>query len=133
MLAWAHMARQGTFRGLGSWQASRAPPMSDIPFPQLHRIVTEHGSHIEPPLDAEWSDLDKLRWHAAVTRVDHGGEIDLTVEPAHVTINGESIDGLYSIKTRGNTCGAYAFYDAWTYINGIDHGLRIAEGRRERI
>lgn len=37
----------------------------------VQRVTTETGSHIEPPLDQDASDLDKLRWLAAV--VEHDG------------------------------------------------------------
>ena len=34
--------------------------------------TTSGGSHIEPPLQDTWSEIEKLRWHAGVVLVDSG-------------------------------------------------------------
>lgn len=82
------------------------------------RIHTDHGSHIEPPLEQSWTRLAKLRWHAAVASHDSGLEIvvnptkKLMPQTFMVTIVGHT----------GHSDRPYA--DAWTLINGIASGAQ---------
>lgn len=92
--------------------------MSD--YPTVTRIETERGSHIEPPLDPKWSDLEKLRWHASVSALDGG--IDVKV---HVTSSGS-----YSVQVGMSSAQGCGFYDAWTYIAAATVGAQAA---RERV
>jgi hypothetical protein len=101
----------------------------------VRRVHEEAGSHIEPPLDDGWSDLDKLRWHLAVALHDARLPEHLaSVEPGHVTRNGVPIAGLYNIRYRsvaGRTNGSWGagdFRSTWSLINGIGLGFAIAHG-----
>lgn len=39
----------------------------------VRRIEDGHGSHIEPPFQADWPEKTKLRWRAEVAALDTGG------------------------------------------------------------
>lgn len=100
----------------------------------VERIHADRGSHIEPPLDQRWSDLDKLRWHAAVAEADAG--ITIEVGPSQLRYKppgserwiertdefriNVALPGIYS------SCISLRFYEAWTYINGAVAGARAA-------
>lgn len=96
--------------------------MSEVPFPQLRRVIDPNGSHIEPPLDQSWSDLDKLRWQAAVVRVDNDGTV--------ATVYEQPTPGQYGISAGRASIASFDFYGAWTYLNGFSHGLQTARGTR---
>lgn len=85
---------------------------------RVHRITTEHGSHIEPPLDPTWPAATKLRWHAAIVTLDTGLNIRIT----------EYQPGQYNLTVGRTGTGPFTYDDAWTYLNGIDTGA--SEARR---
>lgn len=83
---------------------------------KVRRVATEGGSHIEPPFDPSWSDLDKLRWTASVVEADTG------VRPVpHLEEN-----GLYSINVGASSFGGFTFGSAWTFLNGVSAGAAAA-------
>lgn len=86
-------------------------------YPEVRRIhETEHiGSHIEPPLDPFWSDIDKLRWHAAVASLDTGLRFLV-----------HEMDGCYSIQIENNSMSARPYHEAWSYISAASVGATIA-------
>lgn len=78
---------------------------------EVRRIRTEGGTHIEPPLDPSWSNLDKLRWHVAVVKL----ECDLDIQVF------ESC-GLYSFMVNGLNSPHLAYQHAWYYLLGVEIG-----------
>ncbi|WP_275558514.1 hypothetical protein [Streptomyces sp. 5-6(2022)] len=92
--------------------------------PTVTRIHDATGSHIEPPLDPAWSDLNKLRWHAAVTAHDTG--IAATVQDATYTIDGKPVPGHYDIIVGASSIGPFDFRSAWDYLNGVSTGATAA-------
>lgn len=84
---------------------------------EVERVFSENGmsSHIEPPLDPEWSDLQKLQWHAAIVEMDTG--VKFTIREQRT--NGRLYYG-YSYRNVGATANDY--YDMWTFLNGFSDG-----------
>ncbi len=92
--------------------------MSDVKPMRVRRVVTEGGSHIEPPLDSAWSDERKLAWKAAIVSMDSG--IEITIRPGKVWI-GSRLIRRHCICTSGISSSAYDFGRAWDYLNGMRH------------
>lgn len=101
--------------------------MSD--FMVVERVATEHGSHIEPPFDESWDDLQKLQWSAAVTCVDGG------FAPGHVRVfaggllrrrgfrrRAVPVPGWYSINVGSLSMAAYRYDEAYDVLHGIAVG-----------
>lgn len=78
---------------------------------------------IEPPLDQNWSPLEKLRWHAAVLHADTGKRVD--VDRAHYKLNGVPQKDYFIVSCATSTFSPVNFRDAWTYINGIGSGILL--------
>lgn len=109
----------------------------EYPNPAVRRVETEHGSHIEPPLDPQWSHGQKLAWRAAIVEMD----TDLAVR----IIDGQSATkrndhwipdrDVYAmtINGPGRAVGLSPmdFHTAWAYLNGIDCGARAAQPKKE--
>jgi hypothetical protein len=94
--------------------------------PRVVRVETANGSHIEPQLDQEWSNLDKLRWHLAVCLHDAGADPELMhVEPGNMTINGRAVEA-YQLLHPCGTFGGGGFHEMWDLINGVQIGLSNA-------
>lgn len=92
----------------------------------VQRIETENGSHIEPPLDQEWTLFDQLRWQAGVVHADTG--LDITVKPSDFRSNGVPVEGYADILLSGSAClGPCAFSWARTAMNGIAIGYSAAK------
>ena len=90
--------------------------------PTVQRIHSANGSHIEPPLESDWSDLEKLRWRAAVVEHDNRlpeGTIKVTEHPHN-----------FCIQTPGSSMSVIGLHDTWSVLTGIDIGLRLATRER---
>ncbi|OCH80290.1 hypothetical protein [Gordonia sp. UCD-TK1] len=86
------------------------------------RVHTERGSHIEPPLDPEWSQLDKLRWQAGVVIADAGVPLRISLDDdTRLSRNGVDVPGIYGLKI-GSWHSARGFHDMWDYLNGVSAG-----------
>ncbi|WKW86372.1 hypothetical protein SEA_BUDSKI_96 [Gordonia phage Budski] len=99
------------------------------------RVHTDHGSHIEPPLDQGWSELDQLRWKAGVVIEDAGVPLRITLnDDARLSCNGVNVPGIYGLQL-GYTSSARGFHDMWDYLNGVRAGaieaLRVAGVRED--
>lgn len=81
----------------------------------VRRVRERNGSHIEPPLDPDWSQLDKLHWHAAVVLVDSG--LVIRVEAAREK-PGRFV--LFGAAAYGSPY--YRFDEAWDEMNGWRKG-----------
>lgn len=98
------------------------------------RIHTDHGSHIEPPLDERWSDLDKLRWQAAVAEADTGLTINVAPSKARFKPRGSDrwidVTGEYQVtvlRPGVSSSGiSLRFHQAWLYISGVVAGAGAA-------
>lgn len=92
----------------------------------VERVRTERGSRIEPPMNQRWSDLDKLRWQAAVVATDTGQEVVVTAGGEQVKRFGRWVDvpGSYSIRVGGSSIGSFNFGSAWTFLTGVSIGAQ---------
>lgn len=95
------------------------------------RVQDESGSHIEPPLDETWTDLDKLRWHAAVVAADTGLRVSVQAAEQYTKagVRWEIEVGLYSVNVGFSATSGLRFDRAWTYLNGVSTGS--AQTRRQ--
>lgn len=96
----------------------------------VRRVGTEHGSHVEPPLEQSWSNLDKLRWHAAL--VEH--ETGITVRVVTGALSAKPlgrwrvVPDSYSFRVGHGQIGSFDYREAWTYLNGVADGAKAREG-----
>lgn len=81
--------------------------------------TTSGGSHIEPPLQDTWSEIEKLRWHAGVVLVDSGVRVTIN-DSERYSVNGRDVP-VIGIQV-GNTMTSKRFDDAWNYLNGVSAG-----------
>lgn len=88
----------------------------------VRRVQTADGTTVDPHLQAHWSPLEQLRWHAAVVNLDC--DLHITVEP-HAGRDDEFL-------VCGLRCshGPLDFHDAWKFLNGVSFGARLADRRR---
>ena len=89
--------------------------MTEPYFPDMMRIELLGRSEIHPPLDPTWPPLKRLRWRAAVARVDTG--LRVLVHP---------VGGGYSVQVGMSSCSAMYYTDAWLYISGVIVGAEQA-------
>jgi hypothetical protein len=100
------------------------PAMDDVDLDVIenaHMIHSDKGSKPEPPLDQSWSDLIKLKWHAALVRSET--DINVTVHQQPQNYPGS----FYQITLTGpnwSSCSIHTYRDAWRYLNGIQDGAK---------
>lgn len=87
------------------------------------RVQDEHGSHIEPPLEDSWSNLEKLEWQAAVVSADSGIE-HIRVSKSHYTIGGLLQRGYYCVEVGTSSVAPLDYRRAWSYLNGVSQGAK---------
>lgn len=98
----------------------------------VRRVSHDSGSHVEPPLDQAWSDLEKLRWHAGVVEADSGVRAFIIpramTEKAVLGLVGpfRTRWDLYSIRIGNSSHSAFNFNEAWDFLNGVDAGANAA-------
>jgi hypothetical protein len=93
----------------------------------VERIETEHGSHIEPPLDQSWSDLEKLEWQAACVTAETGIE-HIQVTRSDYRTSGILQRGYYCVQVGyGHSIAPLNFYQAWSYLNGVARGTQVRD------
>lgn len=84
--------------------------------PTVARVDDRSGSFVEPPLDQNWTQLEKLRWHLAVNELDY--DIRWTVT--------ELSPGMFALSTSspGGSSGVAAqpFRQAWDFITALGFG-----------
>lgn len=89
------------------------------------RVHDATGSHIEPPLDQNDSNLNKLRWHAAVVTVDCGREVRVVesdIKRRTLIGTWRRIPGQY-LALYGNATAMIGDYaSAWAWLNGFAAG-----------
>jgi len=102
--------------------------MSDY-FPDMHRIKTEHGDYIDPPLNQDWSTLMQLEWQLAVLRVDTG--IIMTVQYGRTWIGGVELPDQFCYSAKNQGWSSRGFNESWDFINGISTGATLAREQRK--
>lgn len=94
------------------------------------RVHTRNGSHIEPPLDASWSELLKLRWKAGVLAADTGVVVEIQAGGMR-DAKGNDVAGYFRLFSRtGNQRGPMRFGAMWDYLNGMEFGIECSERAR---
>jgi hypothetical protein len=117
---WVH--RGHITRGTGGYDlreiltyiTTRERTMDELP--TVARVADEHGSHIEPPLDENWTSLEKLRWRAACVRL---ASPDLPIGVRQY----EGDPPTYGLVIGNTGVGDMPFHQCWTYLNGVETGL----------
>ena len=94
--------------------------MTEPYFPDMRRIELNGFSEIHPPLDITWPPLKRLRWHAAVARVDTG--LRVLVHP---------VSGGFSVQVGMSSCSSKHYADAWLYISGVIVGAEQILSKRD--
>ena len=89
--------------------------------PNVTRVQTEHGSHIEP--DCPMGDHQQLLWLAAVVAHDTG--LRIGIGEGSYKRNGVEQPGMYSVMV-GNSSTVLDWSSAWTYLNGVSTGARAS-------
>lgn len=92
--------------------------MNCLTLPEVTRVPTDRGDHVEPALDPAWSNAEKLAWHAAVVAHDTGLRIAVH---AHTGDDGHLS---YALAVGRTGTSAMPYRDAWTYLNGVNTGAR---------
>jgi hypothetical protein len=96
----------------------------------IERIKSDNGSRIEPSLNDEWSDLEKLHWKAAVTELEAGFPIE--VLPGSLSTWSKVLRGwvpqrdAYDVLLAGSTIGLRGFQSVWSFLNGVESGANAA-------
>jgi hypothetical protein len=94
----------------------------------VQRIHTDHGSHIEPPFNPHWTNLQKLQWQAAVISADSGlpVTVDLSDTRRKTLFGWRRIPGRYAVHVDGTGISPLTFDSAWDYMNGVLAGAEAA-------
>jgi hypothetical protein len=91
---------------------------------EVTRIRTDSGSHIEPPFESSWSDLEKLTWSAAV--VSHDTGVKVTIREGDVKVRRfgvwHTIPGEYIAIYTNHSAMIGRFQEAWSWLNGFSAG-----------
>ncbi len=99
----------------------------------VQRVLSADGtvSHIEPRWDETWSNLEKLRWSAAVVRVDTG--LHLEVDPCIVRHKPSRFSPwidleAFSVRARSGASvhTGMDFQSAWDFLSGCAFGAEQA-------
>lgn len=99
--------------------------MSD--YPDVRRVFGRDGygretSYIEPPLDHQWPNLQKLRWCAAVVSHDTG----------LVVLVHEMQGSLYSVQVDTISVGGMPYQWAWDFMSAVNTGALAMREKIER-
>lgn len=115
--------------------ATRTLPEEHAPMPVV-RVHTRNGSHIDPPLNQAWSELDRLRWHAGVVQADCG--VTAYITPGALSTPGpfgrmrRHMDE-YAIRIGARSSSSFNYHEAWDYLNGVEAGANaIRDDRADR-
>lgn len=86
------------------------------------RVHTEHGSHIEPPLDPDWPLLRKLEWSAAVGTADSG--LDIAVSHSRYWADRIRMRDVFNLDIDGTVSGPHTYQQACDWISGATMGAQ---------
>lgn len=86
------------------------------------RVHTESGSHIEPPLNSEWSLLCKLKWKAAVGTADSG--IEIAVSHSSYWADRIRMRDVFNLDIDGTVSGPHTYQQACDWISGATVGAQ---------
>lgn len=73
-------------------------------------------------------DFKRLIWKCRAIEADGGPCLD--VLPSEYWIDDVKQDGYFNVVACASSSGPYRFADAWTYLNGIEEGWRLARRKR---
>jgi hypothetical protein len=86
--------------------------------PKVARVEDDSGTHIEPPLDQSWSEIQKLQWAAAVAELDSGLRLRVV----------QSGDWSFPFGIQHSVWQsphyALSYGDAWNAINLLMYGAQ---------
>lgn len=109
----------------------------------VHEVKSDNGRTISMrPVDEEkykdfdfqvLGEYDQLIWKAACVTAATG--IKIYVETSPLYTNGYPDYDSYSIGTAGTVAFPYTFQNAWTYLNGMQHGAEaiLAPQRAQKL
>ena len=90
------------------------------------RVPTATGSHVEPPLDADWDFRKQLAWQLGVVHADHGLRLTLTKFPNNWCVSGPGVSSSVVVPR-------YRELDTlWGVVNYIALGYGMAQHRYGR-
>jgi hypothetical protein len=100
------------------------------PIPAIY-VRHGNGTNPEPPMDPEWSDLDKLRWKAGLIEHEIGVRIRIATG-CHRFRNGDTwitdfsqYGWSYSTPHRAISGASRSFHDMWEWMVGIVDGYTL--------
>ena len=110
--------------------------MSDEYEPMKVSIVSDgRGSHVEPPLEQGWSELDKLRWKAGTVEASVGVTVHIypgAMSTPRLFGQGHRIHwDRYGLRIGNSSHTAFTFDSAWDFLNGVEAGAEAVV--RERV
>lgn len=91
--------------------------MKRIDLPTITRVQDGRIDLVEPPLDPNWTEAEKLAWHAATVAHD---------TCLHIQVR-EDTPGRYALIVGHVGTSAMPMRDAWSYLNGIRAAARRPE------
>ncbi|MQB00512.1 MAG: hypothetical protein GEU78_09515 [Actinobacteria bacterium] len=94
--------------------------MIKLTLPDVVRVHTDTGSHIEPPCEDDWDEPTKLAWNAAVVAHDTGLRIRVS----------ETDRGTYCVNVGSHGLSDQPYHRAWCCLADISTG---AEAMREML
>lgn len=96
---------------------------SPVAVKRVHHSPT--GTHIEPPLNPKWSELEKLRYLAAVVALDVGAEIGVEVSSIAKLFTAST----YTVLWPSGASGPKSFEQTWCFITGMRAGVNARRYR----
>jgi hypothetical protein len=99
----------------------------------VQRIRTDHGSHVEPPFDESWSDLEKLRWKTAIAELDGGlgvGTLKVSEAPQEERkkrfVMSYRYPVFYQLSYGYGSMGIYTYDQMWVLLTGVLLGASLS-------
>lgn len=92
----------------------------DNGYPQVRRVKDgPRSSHIEPPMNPNWNNLEKLRHHAAVVML-----------ATDLKIRVNQTGGGYNIQVNSTSSSSQCYEDAWLFLSGVETGAITAKNNQ---
>lgn len=80
----------------------------------------------DPPLEDHWSELTKLRWHAAVANISG---LDIHIRVGGSFINGIPEFDVYGLSVFGYSFSPMSYQECAIYIHGMTIGYLTASNK----
>ena len=114
----------------------------DYERPEVTQVIEQFGSHIEPPLESYWAQLEKLRWHAAVAEI-RTGLIPIQVVERKLDLNVHLKDqSPFRFGIKFSPCQSpmwtTTYTQAWDFITHLMWGIeaykyQLSDGFKEGL